>query len=133
MQQGKRTERLADAEALWAVLGACESPDTGRCVELINVSAPAGATSSSRRNLRPTPTPSAQHRPEDGGAGQEEGGRASFAFLSESSSNVVRVHTHRPAWRAQGSFAARKQRHDRGAQARPHASQGSSSPRTPCH
>lgn len=70
------------------------------------------------------------------------GGRASFAFLSESSSNVVRVHTHRPTWRAQGSFAARKQQspvtwpwhqRDRGAQARPHSSQGSSSPRTPCH
>lgn len=65
-------------------------------MELINVSAPAGATPSSRGNLRPTPTPSAQHGPQDGGAGQEGDGKASFAFLSESSSNVMRVHSQRP-------------------------------------
>ena len=71
--------------------------------------------------------------------GRRGGGRASFAFLSESSGNVVRLHTHRPVWRAQGSFAARKQwspvtwpwHRNRGAQVMseiPHSSQGSSSP-----
>lgn len=49
-------------------------------MELISVSAPARATSSYRRNLHPTPTPSAQHRPEDGGAGQE--GVAGLPLLS---------------------------------------------------
>ena len=57
MQQSKRMERLADAEALWAFLGLCESPDTVRCVELINIQTTAGATVVFQKKSVPTHLP----------------------------------------------------------------------------